>query len=128
MSKKWKDVTKGGHKILFIAGPDIADDYAGVVESFTGGLFAINWDEHGKDRYTTDPEWRDAKYDLVPAEPKIKYRYVTVGQPTSAGYAYTSNAYPVCDHYSNLKLGFVKGKLVSAEVLAPFADAPVAQK
>jgi hypothetical protein len=50
--------TVGGHRILFIAGPDLGGEYAGVIDHLTAphtnlteqgwGLVGVTWDRYGK--------------------------------------------------------------------------------
>jgi len=105
-TKKWQGVTKGGLKILSIHGPDCVNLYSGTVDLGEGiGYESCIWDTKGRNTAGI------VMTDLVPAEPEVEYMYA------EADGAFVTNWYRNQDTQHNLKLGFVDGALVSAEVI-----------
>ena len=110
MSKKWKDTTAGGFKVLAVHGPkgtghELEDGGWAAIVSTIHGPLAINYEEDGT------PVRAHANYALVPAEPAVVYE--------------TAYVFPGGINYSpmlrgpNLKLTFCKETrdLLTAEVL-----------
>lgn len=64
-----KKYVQGGHSILFIAGPDLGGEYAGVIEhgGYPGqngwGLVGITWDKYGREKHSL-VDTKNA-YDLI---------------------------------------------------------------
>lgn len=104
MSKKWKDKTKGGHRIVHII--DGEHNTAGVVDN-DGVLAGRTWDVRGSTLFY------GSEYDLVPAEPEVEYRLAELKFAAGQAHIYAGTRRP------NIKLGFnaETGELLTAEVL-----------
>jgi hypothetical protein len=123
MSKKWKNKTIGGIKIIFITPPDEDGYSAGVTDGSGYSVVGVTWDPKGHaiaagQLHPTDPLTKE--FDLVPADPEVDYVY---GQAMLITNARGLKELVLVDGgqgtlaTDNLKLGFVDGKLVSAEVI-----------
>jgi len=109
-AKKWKDTTKAGYKILQTITTSDGTLTAGIVELTSGSEAIVRWDVNGKDKDYTD------FFDLVPAEPEVEY-FTDRAVITTASGINERFVQLMATGTPNLKLGFVGGKLVSAEVL-----------